>query len=196
MRKRQDMMIHAVLLSFLFLTLLPLVFVVNNSMRSNAEQYRTFFGLPAAIKDAARFTWLKASGREDQIEVRLRAAAPTADAAAVADEDLEEPVETGTAASAWRLTKVPYGEAMDRLETSLTRGYRLAWKDLRGYMLNTLFVTASSTFGVLLLGSVSGYVFSRYKFAGRGVLLSVLLSILMIPPVLTLVTAFLMVKEL
>lgn len=50
-KKRSDLLIHLVLVTILSLTLLPFVFVVNNSFRRTHEQYRSFFGLPEALRN-------------------------------------------------------------------------------------------------------------------------------------------------
>ena len=50
--------------------------------------------------------------------------------------------------------------------------------------------------GVLLVASISGFIFARYDFPGREVLFFAILALLMIPGVLTLVPAFLLVKDL
>lgn len=197
--RRRDLLIHSVLLIFLGLTMLPFIFVLNNSVRSQTEQYRDFFGTPSAITDGVRFTWYTLTGRESEIRLYVRAADPAA--ATVTNETevaaaSEVALEPDPTRAQFELRRHSHREAMAVLWKSLTRGYRLAWKDLRPYVLNTFFVALSTVAGVLLLGSVSGYVFSRYRFAGRGFLFAVLLSIIMIPPVLTLVPAFLLVKEL
>jgi ABC-type glycerol-3-phosphate transport system permease component len=52
MKKRtSDLPIHLVLVTILSLTLLPFVFVVNNSFRRTHEQYHSFFGLPEALRN-------------------------------------------------------------------------------------------------------------------------------------------------
>ena len=53
-KKRSDLAIHCVLIALLALTLLPFVFVVNNSFRRTHEQYHSFFGLPDAVTNAQR----------------------------------------------------------------------------------------------------------------------------------------------
>src|SRR5688572_10662579 len=50
-KRRSDLPIHLVLVTILSLTLLPFVFVVNNSFRRTHEQYRSFFGLPEALRN-------------------------------------------------------------------------------------------------------------------------------------------------
>lgn len=196
MNKRRDIFIHAVLLIFLGLTMLPFVFVVNNSLRSQTEQYRDFFGVPSAAVDALRFTLYRVTGKQADIKVQVRADVPISGAAAGAEAAEEAVAELDSTRTRYELRAMPYAGAMKLLWQSLTRGYKTAWKDLRPYVINTFIVAMATVAGVLLLGSVSGYIFSRYHFAGRGLLFAVLLSIIMIPPVLTLVPAFLLVKKL
>lgn len=130
MRKdRGQLALHAVLIGILTLTLLPFFFVLNNSLRTNADMNHSFFGLPKLGKD-------------------------------------------------------------------LFDGYAYAWEVLRPYTLNTIFVCLVTVFGVVLVGTVSAYVFSKCRFRGRQGLFLVALSFMMIPGVLTLVPSFLWVKQL
>jgi len=134
MRKRGEWRIHLVLVVLLGLTLTPLIFVINNSLRTNYEMNHAFFGIPNALRD---------------------------------------------------------GRWYDMLQS-----YRDAWEVLRPYTLNTLFVAAVTAFGVTMLGSITAYVFSKYRFPGYKVLFMFILSFMMIPGVLTLVPSFLLVKSL
>jgi ABC-type glycerol-3-phosphate transport system permease component len=63
-------------------------------------------------------------------------------------------------------------------------------------MLNALIVSITTAAGVVLVASISAYVFSRYRFSGHRALFLVILSFMMIPGVLTLVPSFLWVKQL
>ncbi len=137
MRRRKrlnDLLIHASLLLILGLTFVPLVFLMNNSLRTNYELDHSFFGLPEAL--------------------------------------------------------------LQRRWNDMFESYRNAWEVLRPYTLNTLFVAAVTAFGVTLLGSVTAYVFSRYRFPGHRLLFLFILSFMMIPGILTLVPSFLLVKSL
>lgn len=129
-----DLAIHAVLITILALTLLPFVFLLNNSFRTNFELDHAFFGIPEALR---RCEWPK-----------------------------------------------------------LFQSYHDAWQVLRPYTANTLFVSAVTALGVTLLGSVSAFVFSRYRFPGAKLLFMFVLSFMMIPGILTLVPSFLLVKKL
>lgn len=129
-RRLSQTMLHAVLIAILGLTLMPLLFVINNSLRSNSELNHSFFGLPR------------------------------------------------------------------RTFAELFEGYTYAWDVLRPYMLNTVLVCLATVVGVVLIGSVSAYVFSKCRFRGRKSLFMAVLAFMMIPGVLTLVPSFLWVKQL
>lgn len=79
---------------------------------------------------------------------------------------------------------------------ALFRSYREAWQVLRPYTANTLFVAAITALGVTGFGSITAYVFSRYRFPGHRALFLFVLSFMMIPGILTLVPSFLLVKRL
>jgi ABC-type glycerol-3-phosphate transport system permease component len=133
-RRIADLLTHAVLILLLVIILLPFLFLINNSLRTNYEMDHAFFGLPEA------------------------------------------------------LTAKKWG--------ALFQSYRDAWQVLRPYTLNTLFVAAVTALGVTGLGSVTAYVFSRYRFPGHRALFMLILSFMMIPGILTLVPSFLLVKSL
>lgn len=179
--RRQQIIIHSILCIFLFFTMLPFLFVINNSFRTNSEMYHSFFGVPKSIVNVAKFSYYKLKGDESRIVLR--------------------PLDTAAANSTVRASEVKpvqmsYTQALGTIWKEMTRGYKFAWSTLRPYMLNSLLVSLTTVCGVLLLGSLSGYVFSRYRFPGRDVLFVVLLSIIMIPGILTLVPSFLLVKKL
>jgi len=179
--RRHDLVIHIVLVAIAALTMLPFVFVLNNSLRSNSEMYHSFFGLPRAVQDIVRFSWYEATGKADRIELRATADDSAAGATRAADLPME---------------KVAYGEAVARLAGDLARGYRYSWKVLRPYMVNTILVCLVTAVGVVFIGSVAGYVFARHKFPGSRLLFLAILSLMMIPGILTLVPSFLLVKQL
>jgi ABC-type glycerol-3-phosphate transport system permease component len=178
-RKRRDLVLHAALIAIAFLTMVPLLFVLNNSLRTNNEMYHAFFGLPGSLVSIAKFTWYELTGQPDRI--RLRAAEQERGETRAAD----LPVQT-----------LSYRQAMARLGDDLSRGYRYSWKVLRPYMVNTIFVCVVTAVGVVLIGSVAGYVFARHRFPGHRMLFVAILSLMMIPGVLTLVPSFLLVKQL
>jgi len=74
--------------------------------------------------------------------------------------------------------------------------YVVAFWQLTRYFLNTLVVTGVSVPGVLLLSSLTAFAFARYAFPGKTVLFYAIISLLMVPGVLTLVPAFIWIKQL
>jgi ABC-type glycerol-3-phosphate transport system permease component len=74
--------------------------------------------------------------------------------------------------------------------------YSDAWTRIGGYVGNSLLVSVSTVILVLFISSISAFVFARFRFPGREALFLMLLALLMIPGILTLVPAFLLVKNL
>lgn len=74
--------------------------------------------------------------------------------------------------------------------------YKDAWIRVSPYIFNSLVVTLVTVTGVLFISSISGFVFARYRFPGREFLFLIILALLMIPGILTLVPAFILVKNL
>jgi ABC-type glycerol-3-phosphate transport system permease component len=74
--------------------------------------------------------------------------------------------------------------------------YAIAFAQLQKYFWNTIFVALVSVPGVLLVSSMSAFVFARYAFPGRTILFYIIVSLLMVPFVLTLVPAFVWIKQL
>lgn len=77
-------------------------------------------------------------------------------------------------------------------EAPVWQNYVDAWTygHMGTYMLNSLIVTSISTVAVLLLGSLSGYVFGRIQFPGRKVLMAIFMAAMMIPPFALVVPLF------
>jgi ABC-type glycerol-3-phosphate transport system permease component len=170
-RRGGQFALHAVLIAILSLTLLPFVFVLNNSLRTNSEQAHSFFGFPKAITQATAIVGNELAGK------------PKHEVATSADKGA-------------KLESVSFGEAMRRVGSQLVQGYTYAWDVLRPYTLNTIFVCLLTVLGVIGVGTVSAYVFSRCRFPGRGTMFLAVISFMMIPGVLTLVPSFMWVKQL
>lgn len=62
--------------------------------------------------------------------------------------------------------------------------------------LNTLLVAAATTLGQLVVSSMSGYAFARFRFAGRDLLFAAYLATLMVPFAVTVTPLFIVVKAL
>ncbi len=74
--------------------------------------------------------------------------------------------------------------------------YRDAWRVISPYLLNSFIVSGTSMLGVLGIASISSFVFARFRFPGREVLFMAILALLMVPSILTLIPAFLLIKNL
>jgi multiple sugar transport system permease protein/raffinose/stachyose/melibiose transport system permease protein len=73
--------------------------------------------------------------------------------------------------------------------------YVQAWEAIRQYVLNTAFVTIATVAGTLIVASFSAYTFARHRFPGRELLFYAILSLMMVPGVLTLISSFMWMKR-
>ncbi|MFD2330563.1 carbohydrate ABC transporter permease [Cohnella sp. GCM10020058] len=64
------------------------------------------------------------------------------------------------------------------------------------YLLNSVVICGVSVAGVIVISSLSSYVFAKVQFPGKNMLFLLLLSFLMIPSVLTLIPSFVLVVDL
>jgi ABC-type glycerol-3-phosphate transport system permease component len=76
------------------------------------------------------------------------------------------------------------------------QNYTDGWRAMKNYIANSLLVSISTMVGVVFLSSISGYVFARQKFPGKQFLFLVILSLLMIPGMLTLIPSFMLINDL
>jgi len=181
MEKRNQPILYSVLIIIAFLTMLPFIFVINNSLRTNNEIYHSYFAPPKALTTIVKFTYFKLTSQEDRILLKITEA-PHSD----------HPVK----ASELEYQKIPYRKAVTHLWLTMTKGYAHSWKVLSPYMLNTFFVCLTTALGVIVIGSLTAYIFSRYHFPGKQILFMIILSVMMVPAVLTLVPSFLLVRKL
>lgn len=61
---------------------------------------------------------------------------------------------------------------------------------------NSVYIAILVTLFVLLFSSMAGYAFARINFPGRGLIFMLFLSVMMIPPEVTIIPLFLFMKEL
>jgi ABC-type glycerol-3-phosphate transport system permease component len=73
--------------------------------------------------------------------------------------------------------------------------YIQAWKMISQFMLNSVIVTTLTVVGVLLLSSITAYVFARYNFPGREFLFWLIIVLLMVPGIISLIPMFVMVAS-
>ncbi|MDQ3657760.1 MAG: carbohydrate ABC transporter permease [Chloroflexota bacterium] len=89
-----------------------------------------------------------------------------------------------------------YGRFWSLPDPVLWENYRDGWMQMRRYIFNSLLYSLASVVGVVFLSSISGYVFARHRFPGKELIYVVILALLMVPGVLTLIPAFVLVREL
>jgi len=73
--------------------------------------------------------------------------------------------------------------------------YAEAYRAIAGYLFNTFFVSGVSCAAVLAFSSFTAYVLARFEFPGREALYYAIISLMMVPGLLTLVPQFMLVKE-
>jgi ABC-type glycerol-3-phosphate transport system permease component len=73
--------------------------------------------------------------------------------------------------------------------------YGEAWAAIRHYILNTVLVTVATVAGTLGVASLAAYVFARHRFPGKEFLFFAILSLMMVPGVLTLIASFMWMKQ-
>jgi multiple sugar transport system permease protein/raffinose/stachyose/melibiose transport system permease protein len=73
--------------------------------------------------------------------------------------------------------------------------YGEAYGAIRHYVLNTVIVTVVTVAGTLTVASLAAYVFARHRFPGKEALFYACLSLMMVPGVLTLISAFMWMKQ-
>jgi len=74
--------------------------------------------------------------------------------------------------------------------------YAAAWPSVSVYIVNSVIVAGGSALGVIVLSTLSAYVFARYSFPGREALFYLIIGLLMIPFILTLIPQYILVRDL
>jgi len=71
-------------------------------------------------------------------------------------------------------------------------GAQVIWRPI----INSIITSGTSTIGTILFASLSGYVFARHRFPGKEFIYTAILALLMIPPILTLIPAYVLILQL
>lgn len=74
--------------------------------------------------------------------------------------------------------------------------YSAAWNQIAACIFNSIVVSGTSVIGILLLSAITAFVFARYQFPGKNGLFMAIISLLMIPGVLTLIPSFMLMVKL
>jgi ABC-type glycerol-3-phosphate transport system permease component len=76
------------------------------------------------------------------------------------------------------------------------QNYSIAWDGMWRYIVNTIFVSTVGVAGMLILSSLSAFVFARMRFPGKEQIYFAILMLLMIPGVLSLVPQYILYQQL
>ena len=68
-------------------------------------------------------------------------------------------------------------------------GTMVIWRPI----VNSILTSGTSTAATVVLASLSGYVFARHRFPGKEFIYTAILALLMIPPILTLIPAYVLI---
>jgi ABC-type glycerol-3-phosphate transport system permease component len=74
--------------------------------------------------------------------------------------------------------------------------YLAAFNAIKGYIKNSIIASTLALIGVLILSSMAGYVFARRWFPGKEIIFYAILSLMMIPGILTLIPSYVLVYQL
>lgn len=74
--------------------------------------------------------------------------------------------------------------------------YEYAWIVIKPYMYNSLFITITQTVGIVLIGSFTAFAFVRFDFPYKNTIFYMIISLLMIPGIVTLTSQYELVNKL
>lgn len=208
MDKLRTIIVYSVLCAWLLAVVLPMGWVLVNSLRSSKEFVKNPFGMPWLV------TGVPADGllEREEVETALRWAQDTplddvpldlltylADHFEALDPDDNGALEAGIvlADPAQRLdaTAIAAIEAVaggPLARKAAVSNYYDAWIKLNfsRFFFNSVWVTAWSLFGTLALASMAAYVLARFEFRGNRWLFMFFISGMMIPAQLLLIPVF------
>ncbi|MGQ9681025.1 MAG: carbohydrate ABC transporter permease [Anaerolineae bacterium] len=73
--------------------------------------------------------------------------------------------------------------------------YVIAWNYIARYIANSVILVVLTLVGVLVMSSITAYVFARYDFPGRRFLFMAIISLLMVPGILVLIPLFVLISR-
>lgn len=208
MDKVRTILAYTLLIGWLLAVVLPMVWVLVNSLRSSKEFVQNPFGMPWLV------TGVPADGLLELSEIEAaRARASAGEDAGLALERLDQLArdfakldsENNGALEAGVVYGDPAetlsGEEVAAVERAAGRSlaisaaisnYRKAWveSNFSRFFFNSLWVTGWSLFGTLALASMAAYVLARFEFRGNRWLFLFFISGMMIPAQLLLIPVF------
>lgn len=215
MDKVRTILAYTVLIGWLLAVVLPMVWVLVNSLRSSKEFVQNPFGIPwlltgepgdgllerreieAAIGSAPPADWPPDSVPWDLVLMHL------ADNFEMHDEGQDGVLEPGqlmggdmldrdSALPLWFIEHIEAAASRPLAISAAISNYRKAWveSNFSRFFFNSLWVTGWSLFGTLALASMAAYVLARFEFRGNRWLFLFFISGMMIPAQLLLIPVF------
>lgn len=74
--------------------------------------------------------------------------------------------------------------------------YKIAWQYVSVYIVNTLIITIIAVVLILIIATLSAFIFARFDFPGKEFLFMSILALMMVPGILTLIPLFKVVDNL
>lgn len=74
--------------------------------------------------------------------------------------------------------------------------YEYAWIVIKPYLFNSLYITIIETIGIVLIGSLTAFAFVRFKFPYKNIIFYLIISLLMIPGIVTITSQYELVNRL
>ena len=74
--------------------------------------------------------------------------------------------------------------------------YRTAWLNIADYIGNSFIITLLQTAGTLLVAALTAFAFVRFSFPCKNIIFMAILSLIMIPGTLTLVSQYILINDL
>lgn len=74
--------------------------------------------------------------------------------------------------------------------------YAAAWEKVGRNVLNSMAVSSTTALLTLAVASIAAYAFARLRFRGKGILFSSIITLLLVPYVLTVIPRFVIVRDL
>lgn len=98
-------------------------------------------------------------------------------------------LKTSSEVFAWPITLLPEDPQWGNFATAWAR------QPFTRFFQNTLFITIGTTIATLFTSSTAGFAFEKYDFPGKRFLFMLVLMLLMLPPQVTLVPTYLLVRS-
>lgn len=73
--------------------------------------------------------------------------------------------------------------------------YTFAWEYVRNYVFNSVFLTVTIVISILIISLMAAFVFARYKFPFKNTLYIFIISLMMVPFVLSLIPAYILASK-